>query len=96
MDSSSVTLLSIKKLGLRNKSHITPPTSVAVLELYIKKTEQEIKAFLHDRSIVDHSQNNLNHEKKLALASLLARCDITIKPAETGGSIVIRDTVKYE
>lgn len=51
---------------------------------------------MHDKPIIDHTPNNLNPFEKLALASLLARRDITIKPADKGGSIVVMDTVKYE
>lgn len=72
-------------------SKITPPTSVAAVELYIKKTDQEINAFLHDQPIVDQTPNNLNLTEKQALASLSARRDITIKTADEGGSIVVMD-----
>lgn len=83
--------LSIHTVGLRNKSQFTPPTSCAAAEV-----EEEIGSFLRDSTKRDHIPNYLSREKLDTLASLSARPDITIKPTDKGGLIVIMDTTAYE
>lgn len=73
-----------------------PPTSCPAAELFISKVEADIRHFLQDHSRIDHRHNNLNREELTALSSLSVRKEITITPADKGGSIVIMDTAKYE
>lgn len=88
--------LSISNLELRNKSTFIPPTTCAAAELFINRVEMDIKLFLNDQSKRDHIQNNLSQEEIAVLSSLSNKKEITIKPADKGGSIVIMDTAKYE
>lgn len=83
-------------MGLKNKSIFVPPTNSPAAELFIDKVETDIRQFLEDRSRIDHRQNNLSREEHIALSLLSTRKEITIKPEDKGGSIVVMDTAKYE
>lgn len=88
--------LSISNLGLKNKGGFVPPTSCAAAELFINKVDEDINQFLHTYDNRDHIPKNMTQEEILALSSLAARKEITIKPADKGGSIVIMNTIQYE
>lgn len=58
--------------------------------------DNDIKTFLSAKTKKDHTPNNLSKDEVMALNSLTARHDITIKPADKEGAIVVMDTAKYE
>lgn len=73
-----------------------PPTSSAAAELLINRVDEDVTQFLHKSNERDHIPKNMTKEEMMALSSLAARKEITIKPADKGGSIVIMNTVQYE
>ncbi|XP_040275495.1 zinc finger protein 250-like [Bufo bufo] len=86
--------MTLKEFNLSLKSRFQPPPNIDVIEAYIalvKKGMQKLREQSQTRF-----KSNLTRTERETLNKLSNRDEITIKPADKGGAIVIMDTVKYE
>ena len=76
----------------KRKSNWTPNPGVSqALELYIKKTEHDLKLLKYPPL----KRLNITRSERLAISNLRNRDDIVIKPADKGGAIVVWDRNLY-
>ena len=97
-ESKSTTLDKISPYGnttnflkLRQKSNWKPPHGSPNLETFINVNEFDLNK---ERSKINRKQNITNEERQ-AIKDLAKNKDITIKPADKGGAIVILNTTDY-
>ena len=78
-------------LKLRQKSNWKPPHGSPNLETFINVNEMDLSNDQPSRN----KKQNISEEERLAIKQLSKNNEITIKPADKGGAIVIMNTLDY-
>ncbi|CAJ0958837.1 unnamed protein product [Ranitomeya imitator] len=93
---TSVPVVSISSLGLRNPSNYKPPRSYHATETFIELVDREVKQLSHQQKLgLFPTHPNLAPSEKRALKSLTENKGIIIKPADKGGATVVMDRHTY-
>ncbi|XP_041424923.1 uncharacterized protein LOC121395440 isoform X1 [Xenopus laevis] len=89
--------LSLKKLGLRNKSTFVPPPGDNAVETYIKMVKKDIDLVKKNNidTIPANVRYNMSRNEQQELRTLMNEPDIIFKPADKGGALVVMDRDQY-